>query len=716
MRGSRTYGGLAVLVTCLAGAAASAQTPLSAAFTYQGRLDMNGEPLTGAADLQFTLWDAAEGGNPLGAALMVDAVPVADGLFTVELDFGAAVFNGEARWVEISVASPPGGPLTTLTPRQPLTAAPYALQTRGVHVSETGKVGLGTTSPERILHTVGDCIQVERDINEPGVMLKNTFDGTLRAFLGLRSTGPGAGYVSLTDESLARVLYLSQGNAGIGLAGKNKLHVEGDADVAGRLGIGTDEPADALHVHGGDIRADRGDATMSLKRSLTLGGARTIDNVFAELGFQNYDADTSAADYLGASIAAANAGGADSGDLRFSTASEGLLTERMRITHDGNIGIGTTTPATELDVLGTVSATAFVGDGSGLTNLPSSEAPWEQHATGIHYDGGAVGIGTATPTSELDVAGTVTADAFVGDGSGLTNLPVSDVWTRSGEDIHYESGRVGIGTAAPSANLHVVGEVVVEDGTQFDQIQTENDLLIQVGHVWQTFTAGIDGSLVAIELFVAQSNTSSGGTLRIHPGHGLGEPPLATQEYTLPSGTAQWTLISLETPVSLVAGSVYTIDLNPADGPQRLRGARNDPYPDGYIPTSEPIDLAFRTHMRLPGTIRLGQGGGFHAVADADPTVLVRGKVGANGDVDAARSTVGVTAVKLSTGVYKVKFPAGLYADPPVVTVTASDDTTENRYAVLSADVTVSAFHVTIHNQNGALRDSGFNFIALGGR
>jgi hypothetical protein len=50
-----------------------------------------------------------------------------------DLDFGSGVFNGEARWLEISVQCPTGsGDYTTLTPRQALTPAPYALALPGL--------------------------------------------------------------------------------------------------------------------------------------------------------------------------------------------------------------------------------------------------------------------------------------------------------------------------------------------------------------------------------------------------------------------------------------------------------------------------------------------------------------------------------------------------------------------------------------------------------
>ncbi|UCF34697.1 MAG: hypothetical protein JSV78_05210, partial [Phycisphaerales bacterium] len=65
----------------------NAQTPVGTAFTYQGQLKQAGLPVTGDADMVFHLWDAETGGD-LYDSLGISFIPVVDGLFTVELDFG----------------------------------------------------------------------------------------------------------------------------------------------------------------------------------------------------------------------------------------------------------------------------------------------------------------------------------------------------------------------------------------------------------------------------------------------------------------------------------------------------------------------------------------------------------------------------------------------------------------------------------------------------
>ena len=110
---------------------AFAQAPMGTAFTYQGQLKLSGAAITGDVDVQFTLWDAATLGSMIAGPVTELSVPVADGLFDVDIDFGEGPFNGEARWLEILVRSPAGaGAYTTLDPRQELTPVPYAIYAR----------------------------------------------------------------------------------------------------------------------------------------------------------------------------------------------------------------------------------------------------------------------------------------------------------------------------------------------------------------------------------------------------------------------------------------------------------------------------------------------------------------------------------------------------------------------------------------------------------
>lgn len=125
------------LVACCAVAAlfcssVAAQTPLGTAWTYQGRLKSGSGPANGLHDLRFRLYDALLGGTQVGATQCLNDVNVADGLFTVALDFGAP-FAGQERFLEVDVRADTGldcgnpAGFVTLAPRQPLTAVPNAL-------------------------------------------------------------------------------------------------------------------------------------------------------------------------------------------------------------------------------------------------------------------------------------------------------------------------------------------------------------------------------------------------------------------------------------------------------------------------------------------------------------------------------------------------------------------------------------------------------------
>ena len=67
-------------------------------------------------------------------------MPVFDGKFSAQLDFNAAAFT-DNRWLQIEINGIP------LTPRTPITHAPYSIQTRGIFVNEDAtSVRIGPTA------------------------------------------------------------------------------------------------------------------------------------------------------------------------------------------------------------------------------------------------------------------------------------------------------------------------------------------------------------------------------------------------------------------------------------------------------------------------------------------------------------------------------------------------------------------------------------------
>jgi trimeric autotransporter adhesin len=98
------------------------------AFSYQGRLDNGGAAANGSYDLRFTVYDSASlPGTIIAGPITNSATSVSNGLFTVSLDFGGGVFAGQDRWLEIGVRTNSGGAFASLSPRQALTATPYAV-------------------------------------------------------------------------------------------------------------------------------------------------------------------------------------------------------------------------------------------------------------------------------------------------------------------------------------------------------------------------------------------------------------------------------------------------------------------------------------------------------------------------------------------------------------------------------------------------------------
>jgi len=198
----------ALLVVAPAGV--DAQAPLGTEFSYQGQLKLAGAPLNGTADFEFALWDDPLAGSQMGNTAPVNAVAVTNGLFTVALNFGCAVFNGDARWLEIAVRSPAGGgDFTVLAPRQPLTGVPYALQTRGLYCDAAGQVGVGTAMPSAPLTVV-------RPLDIGPVVARFLDEESATSALDIRATS-SRGEIQCTSQGEPTDLALNPDGGAVGI-------------------------------------------------------------------------------------------------------------------------------------------------------------------------------------------------------------------------------------------------------------------------------------------------------------------------------------------------------------------------------------------------------------------------------------------------------------------------------------------------------------------
>lgn len=104
------------------------------AFTYQGQLQSSGTNVNGTNGMIFTLYSSATGNTAVGTPI-TNSVDVSNAFFTVDLDFGASAFNGDARWLGIGVSN--GAAVQELSPRTQVLPTPYATYAATAGIANT---------------------------------------------------------------------------------------------------------------------------------------------------------------------------------------------------------------------------------------------------------------------------------------------------------------------------------------------------------------------------------------------------------------------------------------------------------------------------------------------------------------------------------------------------------------------------------------------------
>ena len=194
-----------------------------------------------------------------------------------------------------------------------------------------GRVGIGTTSPNENLEIYGDGIRIHDPDSSP--KLDFVRGGTSRspntATFGLSNYADWR--ITANGPRLNFQNQYSGGNSG------NLLDVMTLEHGTGNVGIGTTSPSQKLSIYTGSTTV----AGLSIDRYST-GNYRT----------EFYQADTGLAIHVG-------------------NASD-TPTEKMRIHHNGNVGIGTSSPKTKLDIVGDTRITGSLCQGHGTNNYAMS--------------------------------------------------------------------------------------------------------------------------------------------------------------------------------------------------------------------------------------------------------------------------------------------------------------------------------------------------------
>jgi hypothetical protein len=231
-----------------------------------------------------------------------------------------------------------------------------------LRITADGNVGIGTHTPQVRLDVDG-LIRASRGIVYP--------DGTVQ----LSASSKTLGARSLTADQ-ARKLGSKQGQENFepqtsGTGTQNHLAKWSDnagtlsdsaiADVGGDIGIGTTSPQSGFDYRSGgaafftrDFPTNPGNAVSALQLGLSNAGSR---NVGVGPSFLFFNENSAGAKSFVGRVSAVwenPTAGAEAGaiffQVRANSADVNALTERMRITANGNVGIGTSTPGFKLDV------------------------------------------------------------------------------------------------------------------------------------------------------------------------------------------------------------------------------------------------------------------------------------------------------------------------------------------------------------------------------
>lgn len=224
-------------------------------FTYQGQLSTAGSPENTPHDFQFRIFTLSAGGVQVGSTTTALGLPVTNGVFTASISPGTTVFTGSERWLEVAVR-PAGSPTyTTLTPRQRIAAAPYAVRSLSERLVDIGGGILTNNGPV-------DGSTINRMILNRTTPITGADFFTLRTPTGQQQFG-GMYIDTAASDGFPFYGFATGGNVRSfayvdGTNGAFKLSISGDrvtVSNTGLVGVGTEPTGPERLQISGDVKA-----------------------------------------------------------------------------------------------------------------------------------------------------------------------------------------------------------------------------------------------------------------------------------------------------------------------------------------------------------------------------------------------------------------------------------------------------------------------------
>jgi hypothetical protein len=307
----------------------------------------------------------------------------------------------------------------------------YIADAEKVRITSSGSVGIGTSAPSTAFYVY------RTDADAVGTFqgLQTESGGTGKSAIQIDVNGKGGFAIANDATSGTRALTISN-NSGYGVSTVEAMRITS----SGSVGIGTSAPGAKLTVKLGNIGIDQDEAPQqffgaggNVAGTNTTGGVLTVfghaPNAFGDTSTPPYDGTN----FVGAAGLMAR-GFSESAQYRGSlefftkTASDANATSRMLITHDGNVGIGTTSPTMKLDISGTSYGGVYI------------------KSTSTNYSGLLLENTNSATKWQIGVEGGTYHTA------GKLNIGIDAV----GSAIIIDSSRnVGIGTSSPSSSFQV---------------------------------------------------------------------------------------------------------------------------------------------------------------------------------------------------------------------------------------------------------------------